>query len=605
MTTAADALPDAAARDRAFAAATVCEAFQITAGANPGRIAARTPDDAVSFTWGELAAEVERNAAALAGLGLGRGDTFALMLVNRPEFYAWDLAAMHLGATSFSIYNTLAPDQIRHLLTDAGNRIVVTEAAFAGRILAAQASCPDLEHVVVIDADIEGTLSVPEARAAAPASFGFDSAWRAVAPDDLLTLIYTSGTTGPPKGVELSHANMLALARGLSEFLPYPPDCTFVSMLPMAHIAERGVGYYMGIFAATSTTTCADPKAVLGLLPQVRPTLWGSVPRIWEKLKAGIEAMVHQLPEAQRAATEHAIAAATRKVALEQAGEPVPDDVRAAAARADEQVLSKIRAQLGLDRVEISVVGAAATAPEVLEFFYALGVPPLEVWGMSETTAISTCNPPERPRIGTVGQALPGIELRLADDGELLVRGPTVMRGYRNLPETTAETIDPDGWLHTGDIAEIADDGFVKIVDRKKELIINAAGKNMSPANIEGTLKASSPLIGQACAIGDGRPYNTALIVLDADVAPAWAGQQGISFASLADLAGDDRVRAAIQAGVDAANAKLARVEGIKRFVILPEEWLPGGDELTPTMKLKRKPITEKYQAEIERLYAA
>ena len=602
---AATAPPDAAARERALAAPTLCEAFQITAQANPGRVAARTPDDAVGYTWGELAAEVQRNAAALAGLGLRRGDTFALMMVNRPEFYAWDLAAMHLGATSFSIYNTLAPDQIVHLLSDAGNRIVVTEAAFADSIRAARASCPSLEHVVVIDGDVDGTLTLDEARTGAPGHFDFEAAWRAVEPDDLLTLIYTSGTTGPPKGVELTHANMTALARSLNAFLPYPEDTTFVSMLPMAHIAERGVGYYMGIFMATSTTTCADPKGVIGLLPQVRPTLWGSVPRIWEKLKAGIEAMVHNLPDEQRAATEQAIAAAIRKVRLEQAGEPVPDDVLAAAERADALVLSKIREQLGLDRVEVSVVGAAATSAEVLEFFYALGVPPLEVWGMSETTAISTCNPAAGPRIGTVGLPIPGVELRLAGDGELLVRGPTVMRGYRNLPEQTAETIDPDGWLHTGDIAEIDADGYVKIVDRKKELIINAAGKNMSPANIEGTLKASSPLIGQACAIGDARPYNTALIVLDADFAPAWAAQQGIESGGLAELAGDERVRAAIQAGVDAANAKLARVEGIKRFVILPEEWLPGGDELTPTMKLKRKPIGEKYRAEIDGLYPA
>jgi long-subunit acyl-CoA synthetase (AMP-forming) len=223
---------------------------------------------------------------------------------------------------------------------------------------------------------------------------------------------------------------------------------------------------------------------------------------------------------------------------------------------------------------------------------------------MSETCGAGACNPPGRIKIGTVGPATPGVELKLAEDGELLVRGGVVMPGYRNLPEQTAEALDPDGWLHTGDIAQIDEDGYVTIVDRKKEIIINAAGKNMSPANIEATLKAASPLIGQACCIGDARPYNTALIVLDADFAPAWAKEQGLEATELAGLAAQERMRAAVQEGVDAANAKLARVEQIKRFHLVAGDWLPGGDELTPTMKLKRRPIAEKYAAEIDALYA-
>jgi long-chain acyl-CoA synthetase len=240
----------------------------------------------------------------------------------------------------------------------------------------------------------------------------------------------------------------------------------------------------------------------------------------------------------------------------------------------------------------------------VLEFFHAIGLPLAELWGMSETCGAGLVNPPDRIKIGTVGPPAKGVEVKLAEDGELLIRSDVVMIGYRNQPEKTAEAIDPEGWLHTGDIAEIDDDGYVKLVDRKKELIINAAGKNMSPANIEATVKSSSPLIGNAVCIGDAKPYNTALIVLDADFAPMWAAQHGIEGATLESLAHDDQIRGAVQEAVDAANEKLARVEQIKKFVIVEGDWLPGGDELTPTMKLKRKPIAEKYGDEIAGLYA-
>ena len=287
--------------------------------------------------------------------------------------------------------------------------------------------------------------------------------------------------------------------------------------------------------------------------------------------------------------------AAKRKVELEQAGEPVPDDLAATVAQADEALFSQIRAMLGFDQIAAVNVGAAPTPREVLVFFHAIGVPVAELWGMSETCGAGACNPPEKIKIGTVGPPTPGVEAKLAEDGELLIRSDVVMTGYRNLPDKTSEALDADGWLHTGDIATIDEDGYISIVDRKKELIISAAGKNMSPANIESTLKGASPLIGQACTIGDGRSYNTALIVLDADFAPAWAGQNGLEGKSLEELAHEDAIRAAVQAGVDKANDQLSRVEQIKKFTILEGDWAPGGDELTPTMKLKRKPIGEKY----------
>ncbi len=329
------------------------------------------------------------------------------------------------------------------------------------------------------------------------------------------------------------------------------------------------------------------------------------MPRIWEKLKAALEAgFAAEQDEQKREGVQKALEVGRRKVRLEQAGEEVPAELQQQWEAMDEAVFSKIKGMLGLDRVRIAIVGAAPTPPEVMEFFSAIGLTICEVWGMSETSAIATINPPGAQRFGTVGPPIPDTEIKLDDDGEILVRGPIVMRGYRNMPDKTKETFTDDGWLRTGDIGQWTDDGYLKIVDRKKELIINAAGKNMSPANIEATLKSASPLIGQAVCIGDARPYNVALIVLDPDVAPVAAQKLGMEGASLEDIARDDRVRGLIEAAVAQANEKLSRVEQIKKFALLPAEWMPGGDELTPTMKLKRKPIDAKYKAEIEKLYA-
>jgi long-subunit acyl-CoA synthetase (AMP-forming) len=351
-------------------------------------------------------------------------------------------------------------------------------------------------------------------------------------------------------------------------------------------------------------TTCDNPREIISVLPKVHPNWFFAVPRIWEKLKAGLETMMAAQDEETRAKGEAAIAAAIEKVRLEQRGEAVPAELAEKVAAADEQMFSKLRGMLGLDEVVTVNVGAAPTPPDVLEFFHAIGIELAELWGMSETCGAGTCNPPGKVKIGTVGPASPGIEVKLADDGEVLVRGGCVMLGYRNQPDKTRETMTDDGWLQTGDIGQLDDDGYLKIVDRKKEIIINAAGKNMSPANIESTLKGASPLIGQVAVIGDRRPYNTALIVLDTDYAPAWAEKNGLSDTSLEALAGEEKVREAVQKGVDAANEKLARVEQIKKFTLIAGDWAPGGDELTPTMKLKRKPIAEKYEDEIEGMYS-
>src|SRR3954451_16694082 len=547
-------------------ARTLAEAFQLTAATHPERVALRLQDDELSLTWGELAEKVRRVAAGLAGLGLSRGQAMGIMLTNRPDFHWFDAAALHLGATPFSIYNTYAPEQIQFQVEDADARIVVTEKAFEDRIRALKG----VDHVIVVDGGDDVERHAAE-------SFDFEATWRAVEPEDVLTLIYTSGTTGPPKGVQLTHANLLAAVRGFHEVIAFPDDGRVISWLPMAHIAERACSHYLPMLLGFTTTDCPDPRQVVAYLPEVRPTWFFAVPRIWEKLKAAIEAGIEaEQDEERKQATRWALDLGLRKAR----GEEVDPEEHA---NADELVLSKIRAMLGLDQVEAVNVGAAPTPPEVIEFFHALGIPLSELWGMSETTGYGAVNPPDAIKIGTVGPPAPGAEIRLADDGEVLIRGPFITSGYRNQPEKTTEAIDDDGWLHTGDIGEFDEAGYLKLVDRKKELIINAGGKNMSPANIEAKLKASSPVIGQAIAIGDGKPYNVALVTLDPDVAPAVEQQQG-----------RDALLGEVERGIEAANGQLARVEQIKRFKLLDDEWEPGDAELTPTMKLKRKPINEK-----------
>jgi long-chain acyl-CoA synthetase len=554
-------------RPRALDAATMCEAFQITTASNPDLIALRTPDGAIEISFAEYADRVRSIAAGLASLGVRRGDTVGLMLANRPEFNLCDTAAMHLGATPFSIYNTSSPEQIAYLFGNAGNRVVITERRFLDPIAAAGVDA--IEHVVCVDAAVGGTLRLDELEAAGSDDFDFDAAWRAVEPDDLITLCYTSGTTGPPKGVQLTHANLLAETRGVYGAVTYFPGDRTVSYLPHAHMADRFTSHYGPMAYAETVTVVDDPRQVMAAVPDTRPTVWVAVPRIWEKIKAALEAQ-----------------------GITDPGSLPPE---AAAA---------VREKLGLDQVRIAFAGAAPTPIEVLEYFEALGLGICEVWGMSELSCVATCNPPDARRLGTVGRPIPGVEVELADDGELLARGPILMAGYRHESAKTAEAIDADGWMHTGDVAEIDADGYVTIVDRKKELIISAAGKNMSPANIEARLKTSSPLIGQACCIGDRRPYNVALIVLDPDVSAQWAAEHGVADGSPAALADHESVAAEVERAVAEANSHLSRVEQIKRFLVLPSDWQPGGDELTPTMKLKRRPIEAKYEAEIEALYA-
>jgi long-subunit acyl-CoA synthetase (AMP-forming) len=578
------------------------EAFYATADRRGDEMAIKDEARDVELSWHELRETVHKIAGGLAQLGLEKGDTVAIMLNNRWEFIPCDLAAVSLGGVPYSIYQTYTPEQIQYLVSDAKSRIAIIEKAFLDNFNEARKDLPGVEHLIVVDGE-GGDHTLDELMGMAP-DFDPAESVASLEPDDQLTLIYTSGTTGPPKGVQLTHRNLLFAVATADEMIEFPEGGRVISWLPAAHVAERNAHYYLPIARGLSVTVCPDPRRIAEFLPKVNPSWFFAVPRIFEKLKAGLEAMIAGLPDEQREAAEKGLEASLQKVRLEQAGEEVPEEVAKAAAQADEQMFSQLRKQLGLDEALAVNVGAAPTPLEVLEFFHAIGIPVGELWGMSETCGVGACNPPDRVKLGTVGPPTPGIELKLDEDGEVLIKADCVMPGYRNLPDKNSETFTEDGWLRTGDIGEFDEDGYLKIVDRKKELIINAAGKNMSPANIESHLKTASPLIGQAVAIGNGRPYNVALITLDPDYAPVWAKQNGLDGKSITELAEEEETREAVQAAVDGANAKMARVEQIKKFTILPEPWEPGGDELTPTMKLKRKPIDEKYSEEIEALYS-
>jgi long-subunit acyl-CoA synthetase (AMP-forming) len=524
------------------------------------------------------------------------------MMANRIEFYPLEVGAQHVGATSFSVYNTLAPEQLSYVFDNAGTKVVICEQQYVDVIRASGAT---LDHIICIDGAPDGTLSLDALYAAATDDFDFDATWRAVQPDDVITLIYTSGTTGNPKGVEMTHAHLMFEAQALDGVLGVQFGDRVTSFLPSAHIADRTTALYNQEVFGAQVTVVSDAREIAAALSDARPTIWGAVPRVWEKLKAAIEfAVVHEPDEAKRQGLHWAMSVAAKRAAALLASEALSDESAAEWQQADELVLSKLRAKLGFDELRWAVSGAAPIPRETLAFFAGIGIPIAEVWGMSELSCVASVTHPDDARLGSVGKLLPGLESRIADDGEFLVRGPLVMKGYRGEPAKTAEAIDPDGWLHTGDILEVDGDGYLRIVDRKKELIINEAGKNMSPANIETTILAACPMVGAMLTVGDGRPYNTALLVFDADSVGPHAANLGLADASPEALAAHPEMLEKIAAGVAAGNAKLSRVEQIKRFRVLPALWEPGGDEITLTMKLKRRPIMAKYAAEIEDLYA-
>ncbi len=595
----------AAQIDAAVAGATVTTAFRDTVRANPDRVALRSydGDTATELTYAQYAEQACRLAASLAAHGVGRGDRVVLMMSNRPEFHIADVAALLCGATPISIYSSSSPEQIAYLVSHSKARFAIVEhEGYLTSMLSVRGDLPTLEQITVIDPP----ATLPDGVLLWDDQFGLDpvdldTAAAIAQPADLATVIYTSGTTGPPKGVMLDHGGVMWTASSLVERFGFDVDgMRLVSYLPMAHIAERMTSHYAAIIHGYEITTCPEAGKVTQWLTRTRPEIFFAVPRVWEKAYATVSALVHGDPEQGRA-FDAAIDLGWEVSEYRARGEAVPADLAARHAEVDAAALAPWRGILGLDQCRVAITGAAPIPFEILRFFRGLGIELSEIYGLSETYGPMTWTP-FRVKVGTVGPAIPGTEVRLGEDGEVLCKGGNIFKGYLDDPEKTAEVMTGE-WFHTGDIGVLDEDGYLKIVDRKKELIITAGGKNISPANIEAALKASA-LIGQACVIGDGRPYLTALLVLDPEVAPVWAASEGIQDTSLAALAVNPEVLAQIQADVDHVNSNFSQVEGIKRFTVLHEEWLADSEELTPTMKLKRRGITARYAAEIESLYA-
>ena len=584
--------------DRKVEGQTIASRWLETVSAHPANVALRAKDGDrwVEWTYADVADRVARAAAGLRTLGVGPGDRVVLMMRNIPEFHVVDLAAMFCGATSVSIYNSSPPEQVAYLAGHSGATVAIVEdLGFAERFTAVRDELPKLEHLVVLSGAEDAAVLEGHDPIDLHAALGH------IHPDSLATVIYTSGTTGPPKGVMISQYNVVWTAQGYLELLGIDPvGFRAISYLPMAHIAERMSGHYLAGIAGFEVTTCPDPGLIGQYLREVHPQTMFGVPRVWEKLHAGIQAALSASDDA-KVRFDQAVAAAEPIAERRTLGTATDEDEKTWASL-DELAFNNVRQLVGLDSLQYAITGAAPIPPELIRWYRAIGVPMSEIYGLSETTGPMTWDP-EDVRVGTVGRAFPGVEVFLAEDGEVCCRGGNVFLGYLDDADKTSAALDPDGTFHSGDIGEIDDDGYVSIIDRKKELIITAGGKNVSPANLEAVLKTIVP-IGQACAVGDGRRFVSALVVLDPEVAAGWFRDRGIEAESLADLAADPRALDELQRAVDEVMLRFSSAERVRKIAVLAEEWLPDGDELTPTSKLKRRGILAKYTEQIESLYA-
>jgi long-chain acyl-CoA synthetase len=547
----------------AVAAPSLCAAFQITAAVQPDAPALRSfGGGGQAVSWGEYAVRVRAIAGGLATLGVERGSTVALMLTHRPEANLIDVAALHLGAVPFSLDHHAAPEQTAYLLDNADAVVLVTETELLPSAQAALDVGPTVAQVLLVDGFGPGAndrLSLAEIETHSPDGFDFDSAWRAVGAEDLATIVYTSGSTGVPKGVQLAHRVMMSSLRGVQAVAPPDPGSRVLAFLPMAHIAERFWSHYGAIAFGFEVVGVSPPSLLDVALLRERPDRFFAVPRTYEKL-----------------------AATARRL------------------RDDGVVADEIRRRLGLDRARWLGVATAPSSPAVLSTLSDIGLPVSDMWGMTEAV-MATLNPPGASRAGTVGRPLPGVELRTADDGELLIRGPNVFSGYRKDPERTRETLR-DGWVHTGDLGSLDPDGYCRIVARKKEIMITSGGKNLAPAAIESALKGCTPLIAYVATIADGRRFVTALVALDPDELHDYSLRRGLS-GDYAQLVAAPAVQEEIERAVATANAGLGKAEQIKRYRLLDAPWLPGGDEVTSTLKLRRTLIERKFALVIDGLY--
>jgi long-chain acyl-CoA synthetase len=563
-----------------------------------------------TLTWAELRDTARALAAALADRGLEPGRSAAIMATNRIEHVLADHATLRAGGVPMSVYNTLSPEQVSYIAGHAEPQVVFLETADQMlRWTPALADVASIRLVVGIgEADLDDERFVRwddlVAHGRTLPLDDVDARSAALRPGDPATILYTSGTTGEPKGVVLSHANIVYQAAATLRRNDAEPGNVTLSYLPYAHIAERVLSMYIPpYFGDWHVHLVGDPALLVPALAQVRPQQFFGVPRVWEKIRSGLAGMLAAEPDAERrAAIEGAMAVGAEYVESLQVGHTTSPELQARYDAMSAAVLTPIKAMLGLDRVTWAGSASAPMPIEVARFFAGLGLAIYDIYGMTETSGAATACGPDNFKLGTVGRALPGVELALAEDGEVLMRGPITTSGYHKRPEATATLLDDDGWVHSGDIGAIDDDGFLSVVDRKKELIITSAGKNVAPSNIESLLK-ESPIVGHALAFGDNRPYVVAVLTLDGEVAPIVAQRAGIAYTDLADLAAKPEILAMAQAAVDAANARLSRPEQVKSFELLPTEWTAESEELTPTLKLKRRIVHAKYADVIDRLY--
>ncbi len=561
-----------------------------------------------TISWVETWEQTQRVAAALIDLGVEKGDPVAIMAANRTAHTLADFGTMAAAAIPMSIYNTLAQDQVAFIAGESRPVVVVLEDHDRyQRWESALDAVDSIRHVVMLaDAD-----SVDDPRVMTWADFlahgddtsGVEARMDRITPDLPATYLYTSGTTGNPKGVVLTHHNVMFEAVSTLDNAGLKGPQRSISYLPLAHIAERILATYSPPFLGSHVHAIPDPAGLLGALGEVHPTAFFGVPRVWEKIKTGISAKLAEDPDpANQELVKNAMAAGLAWTQAHEYGNEMTPEVEEAYARADEAILAFLRLLLGLDQVEWAASAAAPMPLEVAKFMGGLGLRVYDVYGMTETTGAFTSNGPDHFKLGTVGVPNPGIEVRLDEDGEVLTRGPVNTPGYHLQDEATRSLIDEDGWIHTGDIGTVDDDGFYSIVDRKKELIITSAGKNIAPSNIENYLK-ESPIVGHAMALGDGQSYVVAILTLDGEIAPLVAAKMGVEFTDLADLSTKPQIRAMAQAAVDKANERLSRPEQVKAWELLPDEWTAESEELTPTLKLKRRVVRTKYADVVDSLY--
>ncbi|MBX3203716.1 MAG: AMP-binding protein [Labilithrix sp.] len=560
-------------------------------------------------TWSAYERDARRVGRALVGLGALPGKGVALIGYNSPEWLVADVGAILAGAVPAGIYTTNTPEQVRYITDHCEAKVAFADTAQqVDKFVVEQERMPRLEVVVQMlgkpSEATRGRLRVlsweellklgdetPESE--------LDARIAAQKPDDVCTLIYTSGTTGDPKAVMISHTNLVWTAKAVLKAIEFGSNEVSISYLPLSHIAEQMLSIH-GPMSMGSLLYFAESLDKLGeALQEVRPTVFMGVPRVWEKIQAKMVAAGASAPPLRKK-----IAAWARKVGLaagyaEQRGEARPLVLPIA----KKVVFDKVRARLGLDRARICVTSAAPISRDTLEFFLSLGIPILEVYGMSECTGPATYSPPDDYRTGKCGVVLPGTELKIAEDGEVCMRGAHVFKGYLKDPESTANALDADGWLHSGDIGTIDKDGFLQITDRKKDLLITAGGENIAPQVLEGQLKAI-PVVGQAVVVGDRQKYLAALVTLDPERVKTEAEAAGSPAKTVAEAATCGTFRKHLQKQIDELNGKLARVQTIKKFVVVPTEFSIDGGELTPTMKVKRKVVNEKYKIEIESMYA-